>query len=178
MPLVPDVRRTPRSAATDGAARHDAPPLVGPRPVAAPEAGARLLLTIEVEDADAVCAELVEHGVPLLNGPVDRPWGRRTAAFADPSGNGPVCKPGPNCRPTKPPVSSGGAAHPGAGMRYEGDPARTAAGDMPRPWSRPDQSSDTEGRTWGPTEHSASSSPTTDTAACRVTGGTATCLRR
>ncbi|MEU2027303.1 VOC family protein [Streptomyces sp. NPDC016469] len=65
----------------------NAPTLVGPRPVAAPEAGARLLLTIEVEDADAVCAELVEHGVTLLNGPVDRPWGRRTAAFADPSGN-------------------------------------------------------------------------------------------
>ncbi|WP_328904580.1 MULTISPECIES: VOC family protein [unclassified Streptomyces] len=65
----------------------NAPTLVEPRPVAAPEAGARLLLTIEVEDADAVCAELVEHGVTLLNGPVDRPWGRRTAAFADPSGN-------------------------------------------------------------------------------------------
>ena len=30
---------------------------------------------------------LVAHGVTLLNGPVDRPWGRRTAAFADPSGN-------------------------------------------------------------------------------------------
>jgi len=29
----------------------------------------------------------VAHGVTLLNGPVDRPWGRRTAAFADPSGN-------------------------------------------------------------------------------------------
>lgn len=65
----------------------NAPTLVEPRPVAAPEAGSRLLLTIEVEDADAVCAELVEHGVTLLNGPIDRPWGRRTAAFADPSGN-------------------------------------------------------------------------------------------
>ncbi|MCX0241729.1 MULTISPECIES: VOC family protein [Streptomyces] len=65
----------------------NAPTLVEPRPVAAPEAGARLLLTIEVEDAEAVCAELVEHGVTLLNGPIDRPWGRRTAAFADPSGN-------------------------------------------------------------------------------------------
>ncbi|MEV6163013.1 VOC family protein [Streptomyces sp. NPDC052052] len=65
----------------------NAPTLVEPRPVAAPDAGARLLFTIEVEDADAVCAELVEHGVALLNGPTDRPWGRRTAAFADPSGN-------------------------------------------------------------------------------------------
>jgi uncharacterized glyoxalase superfamily protein PhnB len=25
--------------------------------------------------------------VALLNGPIDRPWGRRTAAFADPAGN-------------------------------------------------------------------------------------------
>jgi uncharacterized glyoxalase superfamily protein PhnB len=23
----------------------------------------------------------------LLNGPIDRPWGRRTAAFADPAGH-------------------------------------------------------------------------------------------
>jgi catechol 2,3-dioxygenase-like lactoylglutathione lyase family enzyme len=34
-----------------------------------------------------VCAELLAHGVKLLNGPIDRPWGRRTAAFADPAGN-------------------------------------------------------------------------------------------
>ncbi len=27
------------------------------------------------------------HGVKLLNGPVDRPWGPRTATFADPAGN-------------------------------------------------------------------------------------------
>ncbi|WP_285567797.1 VOC family protein [Streptomyces sp. RTGN2] len=65
----------------------NAPTLVEPHPIAAPDAGARLLLTIEVEDVNAVCAELVEHGVSLLNGPTDRPWGRRTAAFADPSGN-------------------------------------------------------------------------------------------
>ena len=61
--------------------------LVAPRPVGAPGAGARLLITIEVADADAVCAELEQHGVTILNGPVDRPWGRRTAAFADPAGN-------------------------------------------------------------------------------------------
>jgi catechol 2,3-dioxygenase-like lactoylglutathione lyase family enzyme len=60
--------------------------LVEPVPVAAP-GGSRALLTIEVDDADAVCAELEAHGVKLLNGPVDRPWGRRTAAFADPAGN-------------------------------------------------------------------------------------------
>ena len=30
---------------------------------------------------------LAERGVALLNGPVDRPWGIRTAAFADPAGH-------------------------------------------------------------------------------------------
>jgi catechol 2,3-dioxygenase-like lactoylglutathione lyase family enzyme len=60
--------------------------LIEPATVAAP-GGSRALLTIEVDDADAVCAELAAHGVTLLNGPVDRPWGRRTAAFADPAGN-------------------------------------------------------------------------------------------
>jgi catechol 2,3-dioxygenase-like lactoylglutathione lyase family enzyme len=64
-----------------------APQLVEPSAVAAPGSGARVLLTIKVDDVDAVCAELSRHGVRLLNGPVDRPWGRRTAAFADPSGH-------------------------------------------------------------------------------------------
>ena len=61
--------------------------LVEPRAVGASDAGARLLFTIRVADVDAVCAELARHGVALLNGPVDRAWGRRTAAFADPAGN-------------------------------------------------------------------------------------------
>ncbi|WP_034265469.1 VOC family protein [Actinospica robiniae] len=63
-----------------------APTLVEPVRVA-PPGGSRALLTIEVEDADAVVAQLAEHGVTLLNGPIDRPWGRRTAAFADPAGH-------------------------------------------------------------------------------------------
>jgi len=65
----------------------DAPTLVEPVPVADPAAGTRLLLTVEVDDTDAACADLERHGVKLLNGPIDRPWGRRTAAFADPAGN-------------------------------------------------------------------------------------------
>ena len=36
---------------------------------------------------DAVCAELAAHGVDLLNGPVNRPWGVRTASFTDPGGH-------------------------------------------------------------------------------------------
>ncbi|MCT9000233.1 VOC family protein [Chelativorans intermedius] len=65
----------------------EAPELVEPVPVAPSGAGARVLLTIKVDDADAVCTMLKERGVQLLNGPTDRPWGRRTAAFADPSGH-------------------------------------------------------------------------------------------
>jgi catechol 2,3-dioxygenase-like lactoylglutathione lyase family enzyme len=65
----------------------EAPALVEPTAVAAPGSGARALFTIKVDDVDAACAELRAHGVTLLNGPIDRPWGRRTAAFADPSGH-------------------------------------------------------------------------------------------
>lgn len=64
-----------------------APQLVEPSTVAPSGSGSRALLTIRVDDTDAVCAELRCRGVTLLNGPVDRPWGRRTAAFADPSGH-------------------------------------------------------------------------------------------
>ena len=67
--------------------RRAAAELVEPAPVAEPEAGAGLLLTIFVGDADAACARLLEAGVSLLNGPLDRPWGMRTAAFADPDGH-------------------------------------------------------------------------------------------
>jgi catechol 2,3-dioxygenase-like lactoylglutathione lyase family enzyme len=47
----------------------------------------RALFTIRVSDVDARCRELTDQGISLLNGPVDRPWGRRTAAFSDPDGN-------------------------------------------------------------------------------------------
>ena len=49
--------------------------------------GARMVLTVGVDDVDAVCAELAAKGVELLNGPMDRPWGIRTASFRDPSGH-------------------------------------------------------------------------------------------
>lgn len=61
--------------------------LVEPAPVASPEAGVRAQFTIEVDDVDAMCAELALRGVELLNGPVDRPWGIRTASFVDPGGH-------------------------------------------------------------------------------------------
>ena len=61
--------------------------LIGPAPVASPDAGARFQFTLAVDDVDATCAELRERGVELLNGPVDRPWGIRTASFRDPGGH-------------------------------------------------------------------------------------------
>ena len=64
-----------------------APELVEPAPVGDRGAGARFVLTVTVDDVDAVYAELQRRGVQFLNGPVDRPWGVRTAAFADPAGH-------------------------------------------------------------------------------------------
>jgi catechol 2,3-dioxygenase-like lactoylglutathione lyase family enzyme len=64
-----------------------APELIEPAAVASPRAGSRFQFTIEVDDVDAMCAELEARGVTLLNGPMDRPWGIRTASFADPGGH-------------------------------------------------------------------------------------------
>ena len=65
----------------------EAPSLIAPAPVAAPAAGARSQFTLGVEDVDATCERLKERGVELLNGPMDRPWGIRTASFQDPGGH-------------------------------------------------------------------------------------------
>lgn len=65
----------------------EAPELVDPAQVAAPQAGARFVFTLAVDDVDAMCADLTRRGVRLLNGPMDRPWGIRTASFQDPAGN-------------------------------------------------------------------------------------------
>jgi lactoylglutathione lyase len=61
--------------------------LIDPGAVASREAGSRFQLTIWVADADAACAELETRGVELLNGPLNRPWGVRTASFTDPDGH-------------------------------------------------------------------------------------------
>jgi catechol 2,3-dioxygenase-like lactoylglutathione lyase family enzyme len=60
--------------------------LVEPAPMASREAGARFVFTIHVDDVDKMCAELTSRGVEFLNGPMDRPWGIRTASFVDPGG--------------------------------------------------------------------------------------------
>jgi catechol 2,3-dioxygenase-like lactoylglutathione lyase family enzyme len=49
--------------------------------------GVRMLFTIKVENVNTTCTELEQHNIPILSGPKDQPWGRRTATFADPSGN-------------------------------------------------------------------------------------------
>ena len=64
----------------------EAKELVEPAKVANQEAGSRFVFTITVDDVDAMCAELTARGVKLLNGPMDRPWGIRTASFVDPGG--------------------------------------------------------------------------------------------
>ncbi len=61
--------------------------LVEPAKVARREDGSRMVFTIQVDDVDAVCQQLAARGVTLLNGPMDRPWGVRTASFADPGGH-------------------------------------------------------------------------------------------
>jgi uncharacterized glyoxalase superfamily protein PhnB len=61
--------------------------MIDPGAVATQEAGSRFQLTIWVDDADAACAELARRGVDLLNGPMNREWGLRTATFADPDGH-------------------------------------------------------------------------------------------
>jgi len=65
----------------------EAPGLVEPATVATHEAGVRFQFTLGVGDVDAMCEDLKERGVDLLNGPIDRPWGIRTASFRDPGGH-------------------------------------------------------------------------------------------
>jgi len=61
--------------------------LIQPAILADREDGSRLVFTIQVEDVDALCSKLTSRGVKLLNGPMDRPWGIRTASFMDPGGH-------------------------------------------------------------------------------------------
>lgn len=61
--------------------------LIDPAQFGRVENGTRVLFTIQVPDVDRVCNELEIRGVTLLNGPITRPWGRRTACFADPDGH-------------------------------------------------------------------------------------------
>jgi catechol 2,3-dioxygenase-like lactoylglutathione lyase family enzyme len=65
----------------------EADELITPAAVGGAGTPARAQLTITVDDVDATAALVVERGATLLNGPLDRPWGIRTAAFRDPAGH-------------------------------------------------------------------------------------------
>ena len=51
------------------------------------DGGSRFVLSIWVDDVDAVAADLQGRGVTLISGPIDRDWGKRTAGFTDPDGH-------------------------------------------------------------------------------------------
>jgi catechol 2,3-dioxygenase-like lactoylglutathione lyase family enzyme len=64
-----------------------APELIAPASVGGVEGGSRFVITVPVDDVDARCEVLAGKGVRLLNGPMDRSWGIRTASFRDPAGH-------------------------------------------------------------------------------------------
>lgn len=61
--------------------------LVEPATVGRADAGPRCVLTIPVNDVDAAVEQLRQRDVRLLNGPMTRPWGPRTASVCDPNGH-------------------------------------------------------------------------------------------
>jgi len=61
--------------------------LLAPSPVGAPGDAPRIVFTVAVPDTDAYCVRLAARGVTLLNGPMTRPWGPRTASFLDLDGH-------------------------------------------------------------------------------------------
>ena len=50
-------------------------------------APARMLLSVEVEDVDALLEEVEAAGGRWVGGPTDMPWGQRVAHIHDPDGN-------------------------------------------------------------------------------------------
>ena len=61
--------------------------LIAPATASTADHGSQFQFTITVDDVDAVCVDLAGRGVTLLNGPMERPWGVRTASFVDPDGH-------------------------------------------------------------------------------------------
>ena len=68
-------------------AAHAAEELVAPAAVGEVPNGPRCVLTMTVDNVDAAVERLRLRGVTLLNGPMNRPWGPRTASVRDPSGH-------------------------------------------------------------------------------------------
>jgi len=67
--------------------RSSAADLVGDDTLSSGEGCPRVLLCAEVDDVDAAHAALQAKGVAFVQPPISRPWGLRTAHFADPEGN-------------------------------------------------------------------------------------------
>ena len=65
----------------------EAPSLINPAPVATQESGSRIQFTVQVENVDARAQRLASLGIPLVNGPLDRPWGIRSILISDPDGH-------------------------------------------------------------------------------------------
>jgi catechol 2,3-dioxygenase-like lactoylglutathione lyase family enzyme len=63
------------------------PELIEPAAAALRTNGSGVVLTLPVDDVDEMATELRRRGATLLNGPMDRPWGIRTASFRDPDGH-------------------------------------------------------------------------------------------
>jgi catechol 2,3-dioxygenase-like lactoylglutathione lyase family enzyme len=61
--------------------------MLGQVPVGDPLSGPTVQLACFVDDTNALCADLAERGVSIVYGPVDRPWGVRSAGFRDPDGH-------------------------------------------------------------------------------------------
>jgi catechol 2,3-dioxygenase-like lactoylglutathione lyase family enzyme len=61
--------------------------LVAPATVGDVRAGVSAVMTIGVDEVDSVVELVTARGAELLNGPMDRPWGVRTASFRDPAGH-------------------------------------------------------------------------------------------
>lgn len=49
--------------------------------------GTSSVYTLKCADVDSAAYQLKSSGVDLISGPIDRPWGIRTASFQDPSGH-------------------------------------------------------------------------------------------
>ena len=61
--------------------------LVAPARVVDADSGVRFQFTLGIDDVDAMCEELTARGAELLNGPINRQVGIRTASFRDPGGH-------------------------------------------------------------------------------------------
>lgn len=61
--------------------------VAGDAPTPPGSASLQLAFKVAVADVDRCAAELVQHGVALVEPPTDQPFGHRTLFFRDPDGN-------------------------------------------------------------------------------------------